>query len=138
VKYLIIGLAVVLLIAAKPQDVKGSWYSNPAPFSEPMPANEKAFVNEFMVQNRQEGFVTLEGDTFTPNWTGLMKVSGFCRVKYPVDSLAVFVGGYYVAKSSNEFVTFTATIPAEPVKIGVVQSVAGNYLQCNLLFEAVK
>ena len=137
-KYLLICLAVVLLIAAKPQDVQPSWYSNPAPFSEPMPQDGKAFVNEFMVQSRQEGFVTLSGDTFTPAWTGLMKVSGFCRVKYPVDSLSVFVGGYYVARSTNEFVTFTAAIPAEPVKIGVVQNVAGNYMQCNLLFEAVK
>ena len=142
-KYLLIGLAVIVLIAAKPQQAQASLYNSPTIFSDTMPQNERAFVNENMFKEKREGFVTLSGDTFTPNWTGLMKVSGYCRVKYPTDRLSVSIvlvsgGSMYAAQSDESLVTFTAALPAQPVRIAVSQGNEFNFMGCNLIFESVK
>ena len=126
------------MIAAKPQQTNVSYYSNPSVFSNPMSENERFYVYADMFADKQEGFVKLEGDTFIPDWTGLMKVSGFCRVKYEPTSFAVSVGNLFVAEADGGVVTFTATMPAQPVKIGVTQDQPFNFVMCNLLFEAVK
>jgi len=126
------------MIASKPQKTNVSYYSRPSVFSNTMHENERFDVYDEMFTDKQEGFVKLEGDTFTPDWTGLMKVSGFCRVKYAPNVLAVSIGNLFVAETDSRVVTFTATLPAQPVKIGVTQDLQANFVMCNLLFEAVK
>ena len=125
-------------MAAKPQANKASYYNNPTVFSNPMPQGERAYVYSEMFADRQEGFVTLSGDIFTPSWTGLMKVSGFCRVKYPPERLQITIGNLYVADTDASVISFTATMPAQPVQISLRQYAEFNFMMCNLLFEAVK
>ena len=140
----VLTIMVFALLAAKPQKKGPSWYDNRTFTNAKILEGEWLYMDEDMFSDKREGFVRLNGDVFSPTWTGLVKVSGACNLKLDA---ALFIILLETDKKSYRLVTgddiagsFSTTIPAEPMKIQVFQNSThgANGLRCNLLFQAVE
>lgn len=146
-KTLIALLLLALLLS--PTDARAN--SNPAyysatEFNAALVYGEWTYLNASTFNVIQNGVVTLSGNAFLPQTTGLVEVSGTCMLKRAPGNwlMTLWSGGTYyrLIDTDREAASFTVTIPvtpSTPITIWTAQynQEAANGIRCTLLFKAV-